>query len=118
MKANPEIRGANKIGAANSRSAGQFRLCGFLFTTVAFRSHSPAAVADLYRCVSNRSKNMNEASSCKKCGVALYTLCAVCVLAGVPLNFSGFLKLGGLLIGLGVLTAVSTAIRLGHVKQW
>ena len=61
---------------------------------------------------------MNETSSWKKCGVALYALSAVCVLVGVPLNFSGSLKLGGLLISLGVVTALSTAIRLGHLKKW
>ena len=61
---------------------------------------------------------MNETSSCKKCGVALYALSAVCVLVGVPLNSSGSLKLGGLLISLGVVTALSTAIRLGHLKKW
>ena len=102
----------NKIAGANaaerrSRAASSRALLAAL-----------SGMAQLHRSVSNRSKNMNEASSCKKCGVALYTLCAVCVLAGVPLNFSGFLKLGGLLIGLGVLTAVSTAIRLGHLKKW
>ena len=40
----------NKVGAANSRRAGQLDRRGSSFTTTAFRGQSPAAVADLYRC--------------------------------------------------------------------
>lgn len=61
---------------------------------------------------------MNETSSRKKCGVALYALSAVCVLVGVPLNFSGSLKMGSLLISIGICISLSTAIRLGHLKKW
>ncbi|MDB6110897.1 MAG: hypothetical protein JWR69_2647 [Pedosphaera sp.] len=43
------IRAANKIGAADSRHVGQSWRCWFLFVTIAFRGHSPAAVADLLR---------------------------------------------------------------------
>ena len=61
---------------------------------------------------------MNESSLCKKCGVALYALSAVSVLVGVLLNFSASLKLGDTLISLGLVTAVSAALRLGHLKKW
>jgi hypothetical protein len=61
---------------------------------------------------------MNAAASCKKFGVALYIVSAICVVAGTLLNFSGSLKLGGILIVVGVSTAVSGAIRLGHLKKW
>lgn len=39
----------NKTGVAHSRHAWQLERCGFSFITVAFRSPSPAAVADLSR---------------------------------------------------------------------
>lgn len=39
----------NKIGAAHSRRAGQFRRHGFSLIAVAFQRQSPAAVADLWR---------------------------------------------------------------------
>ena len=61
---------------------------------------------------------MNTTTKTKRFGILFYSTAIVLVLLGVALNLSGSVRVGTLLIGIGIVTACSTAVRLGHLKRW
>jgi hypothetical protein len=61
---------------------------------------------------------MKTTSRATRFGYSLYVIATVLVLVGVVLNWSGHVRVGTPFIGIGVTLGLSTAIRLGHLKQW
>lgn len=102
-----------------SREAAHFRWSKWLAQPCVSDSGVAAGPVIAHLCV--REPNLNimiENSSRKKLGFALYAVSIACVVIGALQNFSGSLKVGGLLISLGVAGVLSNAIRLGHLKKW
>ena len=61
---------------------------------------------------------MNTTTKTKRFGILFYSIATVLVLLGVGLNVSGSVRVGTLLIGLSIVLACGTAVRLGHLKRW
>ena len=67
---------------------------------------------------STSHKNMNTTTKTKRFGILFYSTAIVLVLLGVALNVSGSVRVGTMLIGMSIVVAISTALRLGHLKRW